>query len=275
MFTRSKLVQTARLCARLASDTTNGRLSGKVAVVTASTEGIGYAIARRLGQDGAKVMISSRKQKNVDRALAELRSENLEVSGMVCHAGKSEDRVSLIEETVKQYGGLDILVSNAAANPIFGPILDSTSEQAWDKIFDINVKAAFFFAKEAAPHIEKRGGGSIVFVTSIAGFAPFELLGAYSVSKTALLGLTKAMVPQLAGMNINVNAIAPGVIKTGFSETLWKTPEIAEEALKTIPSGRFGVPEDCAGTVSFLVSKDGQYITGETVAITGGMQSRL
>ncbi|XP_006815316.1 dehydrogenase/reductase SDR family member 4-like, partial [Saccoglossus kowalevskii] len=190
---------------------------GKVAIVTASTDGIGFSIARKLAQNGAHVVLSSRKQNNVDKAVEILKSENLDVSGLVCHVGKASDRENLIERTVKDQGGIDMLISNAGMNPVYGPILD-TSETAWDKIFEINVKAGFMLTKAVAPHIEKRGGGSIVFVTSIAGYQALELIAAYSVSKTAILGLTKALAPQCAQMNIRVNAIAPGIIETKFSE---------------------------------------------------------
>eukprot|EP01137_Pigoraptor_chileana_P001965 Opistho-2@2167 len=252
------------------------RLDGRVAVVTASTEGIGYAIARRLGQEGAKVVISSRKKDNVDKVVQTLKDEGLSVTGIVCHVGKAEDRKSLIAKTVAAHGGIDILVSNAAVNPIFGSMLETT-EDAWDKIFDINIKSAFFLAKEAMPHMGTGGrkGGSVVFVSSIAGFAPFEALGAYSVSKTALFGLTKALSREVGARNIRVNCIAPGIIKTKFSEALWTNKAILEKTLEDVPLNRLGSAEDCAGTVSFLASDDAAYVTGETIVTAGGMQSRL
>ncbi|XP_033754783.1 dehydrogenase/reductase SDR family member 4-like [Pecten maximus] len=258
---------------RMAS-TSSQKLAGKVAIVTASTDGIGYAIAERLGQDGAKVVVSSRKQKNVDTAIEKLRAKNLDVYGTVCHVGKKEDRASLIKQTLDQYGGIDIVVSNAAVNPFFGPTLDCSEEQ-WDKIFDLNVKATFMMIKETVPHIQTRGGGSIVVVSSIAGFNPIPMLGPYSVSKTALLGLIKALVPQLASMNIRINGLAPGIIDTNFSQALTSTEEIAKPILSNVPLNRFGQPHECAGIVSFLSSDDAAYITGETVMVTGGIPARL
>ncbi|CAH1780413.1 unnamed protein product [Owenia fusiformis] len=251
-----------------------GGLSGKVAVITAGSTGIGFAIARRLAQDGAHVVISSRNQKHVDDAVKALKEEGLRASGIVCHVGKAEDRLKLINETVRTLGGLDILVSNAAVNPTFGPVLQTT-ETVWDKIFDVNLKGTFFLIKEAAPHIENRGGGSVILVSSQGGYIPSEFLAAYSVSKTAMLGLTKALVPQLSQMNIRVNAIAPGVIKTNFSGALWKDPSVSDEIAARIPMKRLGVPDECAGAVSFLVSSDASYITGETIVMNGGSQSRL
>lgn len=250
-----------------------GKLTGKVAIVTASSDGIGLAIAERLAKDGASVMISSRKQQNVDKAVNAMKAKGLSVSGIVCHAANKEHRTKMIEKTVQEFGGIDMLVSNAAVNPVFGPILD-VNEDAWDKIFDVNVKSAFFLVKEVVPYMEKRGGGSIVLVSSQGGYTPSEFMGPYSVSKTALLGLTKALVPQLSRMNIRVNCIAPGIIKTRFSETLWKN-QLSQEIMDKIPLRRFGESEDCAGIVSFLLSNDASYITGETIVISGGASGRL
>lgn len=249
------------------------RLVGKVAVVTASTDGIGLAIAERLAKEGAKVMISSRKQANVDKALTSLQSQNLDVAGVKCHVGSADDRKAMIQAAVDKYGGIDILVSNAAVNPEVGPVLD-TSETAWDKIFDINVKCSYLLAKEALPFIRKRGGGSIVFVSSIAGLQPFSLLGAYSVSKTALFGLTKAASADLATENIRVNCLAPGIIETKFSEAI-TSDSARDSALAGVPMKRFGTPDEMGSVVAFLVSDDASYITGETICATGGMHSRL
>ncbi|XP_078501029.1 dehydrogenase/reductase SDR family member 4-like [Lissotriton helveticus] len=251
-----------------------GVLARKVALVTASTDGIGLAIARRLAQDGAHVVVSSRKKSNVDRTVEELKAENLSVMGVVCHVGKEEDRQRLVEMAVERFGGIDLLVSNAAVNPFAGNILDSTDEQ-WEKILDINVKATFLLVKLVAPHMQKRGGGAIVIVSSIAGYVPFESLGPYSVSKTALFGLTKALAPSLAPMNIRINSLAPGLIKTKFSSALWKDESTMNYLISKLGVQRLGEPEDCAGSVSFLCSPDSAYITGETIVVAGGAQSRL
>ncbi|OCU01254.1 hypothetical protein XELAEV_18007044mg [Xenopus laevis] len=254
--------------------TTPKKLQGKVALVTASTEGIGLAIARRLGHDGARVLLSSRKQQNVDRAVQDLRNEGLEVEGTVCHVGNREDREKLIETAVQRFGGIDILVSNAAVNPFAGSILES-NEEVWDKILDVNVKATFLLVKLAVPKMQERGGGSIVIVSSVAGFTPFPTLGPYSVSKTALLGLTKALAPELSPLNIRVNCLAPGLIRTKFSSALWKNEAVCEHLMSTLGISRIGQPDDCAGAVSFLCSPDASYITGETIVVSGGSHSRL
>ncbi|KAG8236435.1 hypothetical protein J437_LFUL016962 [Ladona fulva] len=239
------------------------KLKGKVIVVTASTDGIGLAIAKRVANDGANVVVSSRKEKNVQEAVQKLKSEGLSAEGVVCHVAKAEDRARLLNKAVETFGGIDVLVSNAATNPAVGPVLDC-EESVWDKIFEINVKAAFLLSKEVLPYLRKRGGGSIIYVSSIAGFQPFNLLGAYSVSKTALLGLTKAASQDLASENIRVNCIAPGIVKTRFSSAV-STDNISELA----------VPEEIGGIASFLCSDDASYITGETIVVSGGMASRL
>ncbi|XP_071957405.1 dehydrogenase/reductase SDR family member 4-like isoform X2 [Antedon mediterranea] len=249
------------------------RLEGKVAIVTASTDGIGFSIARRLGQEGAHVVVSSRKENNVNKAVNQLKSEGIKVSGMVCHVAKEEHRKRLINSTVEQQGGIDIFVSNAAVNPVYGPILD-TPEEAWDKIFDVNVKATFLLIKDAVTHMKKRGG-SIVIVSSVGGYVPSELIGAYSVSKTALFGLTKALAPQCARLGIRVNGLAPGLIKTKFSEALWSNEKALKQSTKMLPIARIGLPDECAGAVAFLCSDDSTYITGETMIVAGGMTARL
>ncbi|XP_044761891.1 dehydrogenase/reductase SDR family member 4 [Coccinella septempunctata] len=258
---------------KMSSNALCSRLNGRVAIVTASTEGIGFAIAQRLAREGAKVVVSSRKEKNVEKAVNELKKEGLNVTGVVCHVSKAEDRRKLFMESEK-LGGLDILVSNAAVNPEIGGVLDA-SETAWDKIFDVNVKSSFLLAKEALPQIRKSKFGRIVFVSSIAAYAPLDVLGAYSVSKTALLGLTKAAANQLATENITVNCVAPGVVQTKFASTLTESEATREEVLKRIPLGRLGVPDDISGIVALLVSDDGSYITGETIVAAGGMISHL
>lgn len=265
-----------RRAVRMASTAARGRssLADKVALVTASTEGIGFAIARRLGQDGAHVVLSSRKQANVDRAVAELQKENLSVSGLVCHVGKADDRQRLIDAALERHGGIDILVSNAAVNPFFGSTLDAT-EDVWDKILDINVKATALLVKLVVPHMEKRGGGSIVIVSSIAAYSPFPGLGPYNVSKTALLGLTRTLAPELAPSNIRINALAPGLIRTKFSSALWQDKATESKLMEAMRIRRLGVPSDCSGMVSFLCSLDADYITGETMVVGGGAPSRL
>ncbi|XP_031217320.1 dehydrogenase/reductase SDR family member 4 [Mastomys coucha] len=261
---------------RMASSklTRQNPLANKVALVTASTDGIGFAIARRLAEDGAHVVISSRKQQNVDRAVATLQGEGLSVTGIVCHVGKAEDRERLVTTALKLHQGIDILVSNAAVNPFLGNLMDVT-EEVWDKVLSINVTATAMLIKAVVPEMERRGGGSVVIVGSVAGFTRFPSLGPYNVSKTAMLGLTKNFAAELASKNIRVNCLAPGLIKTRFSSALWKEKAREDIIKEAMQIRRLGKPEDCAGIVSFLCSEDASYINGETVVVGGGTPSRL
>ncbi|XP_032898971.1 dehydrogenase/reductase SDR family member 4-like [Amblyraja radiata] len=249
-------------------------LSGKAAVLTASTRGIGLAAARRLARHGARVLVSSRRQDHVDEAVSGLRAEGLEAWGIPCHVGRGPDREALVAEAVRLFGGVDILVSNAGVNPHAGGILDCP-ESAWDKLWEVNVKAAALLVGLVAPHMEKRGGGSIVLVSSVAGYRPSFPIGAYGVSKTALLGLTKALAGELAPLRIRVNCLAPGFIKTNFSSVLWEEDGLRRELEKGVAMGRLGEAEECAGVVAFLCSPDAAYITGETVGVNGGIDCRL
>eukprot|EP00475_Leptophrys_vorax_P042584 TRINITY_DN80237_c0_g1_i1.p1 TRINITY_DN80237_c0_g1~~TRINITY_DN80237_c0_g1_i1.p1 ORF type:complete len:254 (+),score=31.90 TRINITY_DN80237_c0_g1_i1:170-931(+) len=247
------------------------RLQGKVAVVTASTAGIGLGIAERLGEEGASVVISSRKQANVDAAVESLRSKGVDASGLVCHVGSAVHRKELADFAVAKYGRIDIFVSNAAVNPTLGPILD-LSEKELDKLLDTNLKATVLLIKEVVPHIPE--GGNIIFVSSIAGFQPMPMLGMYSVTKTALLGLTKALAAEL-GPDIRVNCVAPGIVPTQFASYLVRDEAMRKEAEDRTLLGRLGMPSDIAGAVAFLASDDAAYVTGETIIVAGGMQSRL
>ncbi|XP_020822488.1 dehydrogenase/reductase SDR family member 4-like [Phascolarctos cinereus] len=249
-------------------------LQDKVALVTASTDGIGFAIARRLASDGAHVIVSSRKQQNVDRAVAALQKEGLSVTGTVCHVAKAEDRKQLVAVAIERHGGIDILVSNAAVNPFFGNLVDAT-EEIWDKTLDVNVKATALLMNVVVPEMKKRGGGSVVIVSSIAAYIPSELLGPYNVSKTALLALTRNFANELGPMGIRVNCLAPGLIKTNFSSMFWEN-KVNETQIKNILKiSRLGEPHECAGIVSFLCSPDASYISGETIVVAGGARSRL
>lgn len=219
------------------------------------------------------MFISSRKEANVKKAIDTLRSEGLDVDGCVCHVGKKEDRSRLFDMVQDKHGGLDFLVSNAAVNPSFGPTID-TPEEAWDKIFEINVKASFLLTREALPLIERRGGGSIVYISSVGGYQGFHGIGAYSISKTALLGLTKVLATELAP-SIRVNCICPGVIRTNFSKAMTDI-EGGEELIKSItPMRRIGKPDEIAGAAAFLCSDDSSYMTGESIVIAGGFFTRL
>ena len=244
-------------------------LDGKVALVTGASKGIGEAMARGLAEFGARVVVSSRKQEAVDAVAKAFNSEGLEATGIAANMGNLEDIQSLVDKTVETYGGLDIVINNAAANPVFGPI-EKTDERAFDKIIDVNLKGPFELCKAAYPILKQRGGGSIIHISSIGGLKPEANIGIYSVSKAAIINLTKAMAQDWGADNIRVNAICPGLIKTRFSEALWKNDKILNRFLQHIPLGRAGNPEDIAGLAVFLASDAAAYCTGEAYLADGG-----
>lgn len=248
-----------------------GRLEGKVAIVTASTQGIGFAIAQRLGLEGAAVVVSSRKQKNVDEAVETLRSKGIEAMGVVCHVSNPQHRKDLIEKTVQKYGHIDIVVSNAAANPTVENILD-TKEPVLDKLWEINVKSSILILQDASSYLRK--GSSIIVISSIAGYHPQASMAMYGVTKTALFGLTKALAAEMSP-DTRVNCIAPGFVPTHFADFLTKNAAIRKTIEDQTLLKRLGTTEDMASAAAFLASDDSSYITGETLVVAGGMPSRL
>ena len=244
-------------------------LTGKVAIVTGGTRGIGLAIVRALAQAGAQVMIASRKEANVAQAVAQLQEAGLAVQGMPAHTGDTAAVQALVERTVTTWGGIDILVNNAATNPHFGPLL-SAEESHWQKILDVNVVGYFRMAKACVPWMQKRGQGKIINLASIAGRIPLPGMGVYSVSKAGVIMLTEALAVELAPMNIQVNAIAPGLIKTQFSAALWRNPSLYQAIIQTIPQKRMAEPDEVAGIALYLASPASDFTTGATVVVDGG-----
>ncbi|XP_028109446.1 tropinone reductase-like 3 [Camellia sinensis] len=247
------------------------RFQGKVAIVTASTQGIGFSIAERLGLEGASVVISSRRQKNVDEAVEKLKARGIEVFGVVCHVSVAQQRKNLVEKTVQRYGKIDVIVSNAAANPSVDTILE-TKESVLDKLWEINVKAAILLLQDAAPHLQK--GSSIIFISSIGGYQPQASMAMYGVTKTALLGLTKALAAEMAP-DTRVNCIAPGFVPTHFAEFITQNSAVRKAIEEKTLLNRLGTTEDMAAAAAFLASDDAAYITGETLVVAGGIPSRL
>ena len=245
------------------------QLDGKVALVTGASKGIGEAMARGLAEFGARVVISSRRQAAVDAVAEAFISDGLEATGFSANMGSIEDIHSLVDKTVKTYGGLDIVINNAAANPLFGPI-QNTDERAFDKIIDINLKGPFELCKRAYPVLKQRGGGSIIHISSIGGLRPEAGIGIYSTSKAAIINMTQAMAQGWGSDNIRVNAICPGLIKTKFSEALWNNDEILNRFLRHTPLGRAGTPDDLAGLAVFLASDAAAYCSGGVYTADGG-----
>ena len=226
-------------------------------------------MARGLAEFGAKVVVSSRKQNAVDAVADAFKADGLEATGIAANVGSLDDIANLVDKTVEIYGGLDILINNAAANPVFGPI-QNTDERAFDKIIDINLKGPFELCKKAYPILKQRGGGSIIHISSIGGLKPEAGIGIYSVSKAAIINLTQAMAQDWGPDNIRVNAICPGLIKTKFSEALWQNDEILDRFVKQIPLGKPGEPDNIAGLAVFLASEAAAYCTGGAYLVDGG-----
>jgi NAD(P)-dependent dehydrogenase (short-subunit alcohol dehydrogenase family) len=244
-------------------------MKNKSAIVTGSTSGIGLAIATTLARAGAKVMLSSRKAEHVDAAVTALRAEGLTVVGIPAHMGRAADAHELAARTVEHFDGIDIIVNNAATNPVFGP-LQQTSDDAYEKIFSVNLKGPLELCKTAHTVMAQRGGGSVVNISSIGGISPEAGLGLYSVSKAALISLTKVMAQEWGADGIRANVICPGLIKTKFSQALWKDEHIKHQVLNHQPIQRIGVPEDVSGLALFLASDAASYCTGGVYMVDGG-----
>ncbi len=244
-------------------------LDGKVAVITGSSKGIGEAIARIFAENGATVVISSRKQEACDKVATSFKAEGLKATAIACHVGKADERAALIEKTVAELGSVDILVNNAGTNPVFGPI-EEAPEAIFDQIMNVNVKAPWDLANKCLKSMKERGGGSIINISSVEGELPEEGLGIYSVSKAALSMLTKSQAKEWGKHGIRVNAICPGLIKTKFSAALWTNEQIMKQIKEASPLGRMGEPDEIAGIALLLASEAGSFITGSLMVADGG-----
>ena len=244
-------------------------LSGKVAIITGSSQGIGRSIAQGLAELGAKVVVSSRKQESVDAVAAEFRADGLEAVGIQCHIGDSQQRQSLIAKTIEQYGRIDILVNNAAINPYYGP-LEGSEEAVFDKIMEVNVKAPWLLSNLALPHMKEKGGGSIINISSVEGLRPGFGLGLYSATKSALIMLTKNQAKEWGRYGVRANVLCPGLIKTKFSQGLWADEKLVSGFIKALPLNRIAAPDEMAGMVMLLASEAGSYMTGGVYVADGG-----
>ncbi|MDY6942508.1 MAG: glucose 1-dehydrogenase [Pseudomonadota bacterium] len=245
-------------------------LEGKVAIVTGASKGIGEGIALALAQFGARVVISSRKQEAVDEVANRFKEAGLEATGVAAHMGDMAQARALVDRTVEIYDGVDIIVNNAATNPVFGPMVNA-DEGVFGKIMSVNVQGPLELSKQALPIMRQRGGGSIINIASVGGLHPERMLGLYSVSKSALISLTKVMAKEWGGMGVRANAICPGLIKTKFSQALWQNEQLVKQALAMAPINRIGTPEDIAGLAVFLASNASAYCTGGVYVVDGGM----
>ena len=247
----------------------NFDLTGKVALITGASRGIGQEIALAYAASGAKVVLSSRKQAALDEVAAQIKESGGEALAIAAHTGSLEAVENLITQVTEVYGGIDIAVNNAATNPHFGPIL-TAEESHWQKILDVNVQGYFRVAKACATSMRGRGGGKIINIASVAGKLPQPGMGVYCVSKAAVLMLTQVLASELAQDNIQVNAIAPGFIKTKFSQAIWATPQIHDAVINIIPQKRIATPDELTGMALYLASEASSFTTGAIMMIDGG-----
>ncbi len=242
---------------------------GRVVVVTGASRGIGAALAGAFAAAKARLVLAGRKMEGLEAVAELIRGHGGEALPVACHTGRAADVQALADKARDVFGGVDVLVNNAATSPHFGPLL-AAEESHWDKTFEVNVKGYVHLIRACVPLMRERGGGAIVNVASVAGMVPHTGLGVYGVTKAAVLMLTRTLALELAPENIRVNALAPGLIQTRFSEALWSTPEMRERALRSIPQGRMGQPDDLVGAVLYLASDAASFTTGSVLVIDGG-----
>ena len=249
-------------------------IAGKVALVTGASRGIGQAIAERFAQAGAKVVISSRKQDGLDAVADGIRAAGGEALAVAAHSGDRDALRALAAAAVDAYGGIDILVNNAATNPHFGTLLEA-EDSLWQKTIEVNLMGPVWLCQAVVPVMRQRGGGRIINIASVNGLRPGRMQGIYSMTKAALISLTQTLAQELAPDNIRVNAIAPGLIKTRFASALWTNEELAEQILSRTPQRRFGEPDDIAGMALYLAAPASRFATGQVFVVDGGISLPL
>ncbi len=244
-------------------------LSGKIALVTGGSRGLGKAIALAMAEKNANVIICGRKQENLNKAQDEFKKQGLDVMAEVAHAGKSDQLTALFKSIDERFGKLDILVNNVGTN-VLTPLVAEADEGLWDKLMETNLKSAFLASSQAYRLMKKAGGGKIINISSIAARKASRGMGVYCIAKAGLEMLTRVLAIELASDHINVNAVAPGVVRTQFSQPFWSDENLLKELTKSIPMGRIAETGDVVGAVLFLASDLSDFITGEIITVDGG-----
>ncbi len=244
-------------------------LTGKVAIVTGGSKGIGLSVVHHLAALGAKVAIASRKIDACEVAAEAVRAKGGEAIAVACNISRREDCEALVRTAHETWGRVDIFVANAAVNPVYGPLAD-LSDDAFQKVMTSNVQSALWFANAAMPLMAEQGGGSFIVVSSIAGLRGSSKLGAYAISKTADVGVVRSLAVEWGPKNITVNGIMPGLVKTDFARALWENPEMSADRIKHTPVRRLGEPDDIGGIAAFLAGPWARFITGQLIVADGG-----
>lgn len=245
-------------------------LTGRIALVTGASRGIGEAIARLLAEQGAHVIVSSRKLDECEHVAADICAAGGSAEAFACHVGRMEDIAATFAHIREKHGRLDILVNNAAANPYFGHVLD-TDLAAYNKTVEVNVRGYFFMSVEAGKLMRERGRGAIVNTASVNALRPGDMQGIYSITKAAVVNMTKAFAKECGPLGIRVNALLPGLTKTKFAGALFENKDIYDQWVSNIPLRRHGEPSEMAGTVLYLVSDAASYTNGECIVVDGGL----
>ena len=245
------------------------RLDDKVALITGSSRGIGLAIAQAMAEQGARVVISSRKADACEAAAATIRARGGVAAVIPCNVSRRDEVEALVETTRAQLGRIDIVVGNAAANPAYGP-LATLSDEAFDKIIGTNVKSNLWLCNLTIPEMAARGGGAVVIVSSIGGLRGSDVIGAYGISKAADFALARNLAVEWGPKNVRVNCIAPGLVKTDFARALWENPDALVRRTERTPLRRIGMPEEIGPIAAFLASPAASFITGQIIIADGG-----
>jgi NAD(P)-dependent dehydrogenase (short-subunit alcohol dehydrogenase family) len=244
-------------------------LEGKVAIITGSSKGIGESIARGMAEQGATVILSSRKKETLQTLKEKFRADGLSAHAKVCNVGDENDLKELLDYTIKKCQKIDIIVNNAATNPVYATI-DQTDISLFDKMIQVNLKGPFLLSNLAFPYFKKQNSGNIIHISSVEGVKPSKGLGLYSINKAALIALTKSQAVEWGKYNIRVNAILPGLVKTKFSEAMWTDDKLVTQWLGNIPLKRIATPDEMSGLAVFLASEASSYCTGQCYVADGG-----